>query len=253
MIVFQYMRSALFSLIALPFFTLLVCLVVGVPFLFMRREKFLTLLHFWTRGVSWMERHLLGLTYEIRGAEHLPKSGGFIVAAKHESTYETFKLHAMFHDPAIVLKKELLAIPLWGHYLKKSGVIAIDRSTPERAAVSVRDGAKVVAAQERPIVIFPQGTRVSPEATTKEKPYKAGAFRVYEATGLPVIPLALNSGCFWPKGKLLKKSGVVVFEFLPEMPAGLDRQSFMRALEDALESKSRLLAIEAADGGNRSA
>jgi 1-acyl-sn-glycerol-3-phosphate acyltransferase len=245
MFIFQFLRSLLFSLIFLPAFTLLVCLVIGIPFLFMERKKFLGILRFWVKGVTWMEKYLLGLNYEIRGKENLPSDGSFIVAAKHESTYETFKLHALVDDPAIILKKELLSIPLWGWYLKKSGVIAIDRSTPEKAAVSVRDGAKAVAEAGRPIVIFPQGTRVAFDALPSENPYKAGIYRVYEATGLPVVPMALNSGCFWPKGSILKKPGRVVFEFMPPMPPALDRSGFMAELERRLEAQSAKLAIEA--------
>lgn len=199
----------------------------------------------WARGVVWLERIILGLRYEVRGAEHLPSTGGYIIAAKHQSTYETFKLHVLFNDPAIILKKSLLSVPLWGWYLKKSGVIAIDRSTPEKAILSVKEGAERVAAEGRPLIIFPQGTRVNVGVTSKEKSYKAGIYRIHESTELSVIPMAVNSGVFWPKGSVLKKRGTVVFEFLPPLANGLERKEFMVALEAQLETASDKLAIEA--------
>ena len=240
----QYMRSVLFSFVVLPVFTLFTGVLIGLPFLLMRRSRFLGVIRFWVRGVHFLERYLLGLRYEVRGLEHVPKDGAFIIAAKHQSTYETFKLHLLFDDPAIILKKELLSIPLWGWYLAKSGMIAIDRSTPERAVVSVRDGAVEAVKQGRVLVIFPQGTRVRPHVSTAEKPYKPGVYRVHEATEAPVIPMALNSGVFWPRGSLLKKPGTVVFEFLPPIEAGLERRDFMACLEEALETRSDALAEE---------
>ena len=154
-----------------------------------------------------LEKYILGLTYEVRGQEHLPEQGSYIIAAKHQSSYETFKLHTLFGDPAIVLKKELLRIPLWGMYLKKSDVIAIDRSSPKTAIKSIKDGAQHVKEQGRPIIIFPQGTRVSIDTTAQEKPYKIGIMRLQEATNLPIIPMAINTGYFQPKHKWCKKPG----------------------------------------------
>lgn len=240
----QYIRSALFSFIALPIWTLIIC-VGGAPFLLTPRPVFMRLIRVWAKGVCLMEAVLLNLHYEVRGLDHIPKDGPCIIASKHQSTFETFKIHLLLPDCSIILKKELLSIPLWGWFLSRTGVIAIDRSTPEKAIISVRDGAKAMAAHGRSIVIYPQGTRVRPETTPQQISYKPGVFRVHEATSLPVIPLALNSGCFWPKGSLLKKPGTVVFEFLPALPAGLERRDMMTLLQDTLESQSNALAAEA--------
>lgn len=244
MLALQYVRSAFFSFFVLPFTTLFIC-VLGVPFMFAPRRIFMKLVKFWISVVSFLERHVLGLHYEVRGLEHLPEDGQCIIAAKHQSTYETFKIHSLFKDPAIILKRELLWIPIWGWYMAKSDVIAINRSSPDQAVETIRAGSQRVAAQKRPIILFPQGTRVRPGVGADVKPYKSGVYRIHEYTGLPVIPLATNSGCFWPKGSLLKKPGTVVFEFLPALPHGLERKVFMAELEQRLEEASNTLIKDA--------
>lgn len=194
---------------------------------------------------AFLERNILGLRYEVRGLENLPKDGSYIVAAKHQSAYETLKLHMLFKNPAIILKKELLRIPLWGQYLAKTDVIAIDRSSREAASKSIQDGAIRVKEQGRPIIIFPQGTRVSVDATTGEKPYKVGVARMQEATGLPIIPMAMNAGMFWPRNGFWKSSGTVIFEFLPPIKPGLERAKLMKKLEKEVETASLSLMNEA--------
>ncbi len=212
-----FARSALFNVC---FFILTaVSCVILLPTLIMPRQNFMTVVHWFCVINGWLEKYILGLTYEVRGLENLPKEGSYIIAAKHQSAYETFKLHLLFNDPAIILKQELLKIPLWGKYLEKSDVIAINRSTPKKAIKSIQDGAKRVQKQGRPIIIFPQGTRVRPEIDASQRPYKIGVFRVQEATGLPIIPMALNTGVFYPKNSFLKKPGRVIFEFLPAIPS----------------------------------
>lgn len=240
----QYIRSFIFSYVAVPVLTLSVC-VFGIPFLFAQRKTFMKVIKFWIRSESFLERIILDLHYEVRGLEHLPKDGPFIVAGKHQSTYETFKIHELFADPAIILKQELLSIPLWGQYLQKSGPIAIDRSSPTKATKSIQDGAITVKDEERPIVIFPQGTRVKPGISSDEMRYKPGVARIQEATNLPIIPMAINSGVFWPKGAFLKRSGTVVFEFLPAIEPGLDRKDLLQKIENVLETESTKLELEA--------
>ncbi|MDH5723289.1 MAG: 1-acyl-sn-glycerol-3-phosphate acyltransferase [Alphaproteobacteria bacterium] len=200
--------------------------------------------YFFVGMTSLLEKFILGLTYEVRGIEHLPRQGSFLLAAKHQSAYETFKLHILFNDPAIVLKQELLKIPFWGQYLAKSDVIAIDRSSPKKAIKSLQDGAQRVAKQGRPIIIFPQGTRVKPETTTKEKPYKIGIIRMQESTGLPIIPMALNTGLFYPKHSWCKKPGRVIFEFLPPIDIKEKAGDTLKELETIIESRSNALLEE---------
>ncbi|MBP7721678.1 MAG: 1-acyl-sn-glycerol-3-phosphate acyltransferase [Alphaproteobacteria bacterium] len=236
-------RSILFN-IAFFGVTLAMC-VLYIPLLILPRPLFTGMVRLWIYVVTFLEHTLLGLSYEVRGREHLPKDGAFIVAAKHQSPYETIKLRILLSDPAIILKKELLSIPLWGWYLKKSGVIAIDRGTPERALKSIERGGVQMAEAGRPIVIFVQGTRVRPEETPSDKPYKSGIARIQEATKLPIIPMALNSGLFWPRGGWLKSPGKVVFEFFPPIAPGKHRKELMRELQDKIEAESSKLMNEA--------
>ncbi len=234
-----FIRSTIFNL-CFYLLTAISCILL-LPTLILPNRFFLAVVKGFSYATEFLEKYILGLTYEVRGLEHLPETGAYIIAAKHQSAYETFKLHILFDNPAIVLKKELLRIPLWGKYLAKSDVIAIDRSSPKMAIKSIQDGAKRVAAQGRPIVIFPQGTRVAPDVTAKDKPYKIGIVRMQEATGLPIIPMALNTGVFYPKGAWCKKSGRVVFEFLPPINPSDDASSILNRIEMAVEEKSARL------------
>ncbi len=236
-------RSTLFNL-SFYLVTALACIAM-LPTLILPRSSFMWVVHMWVSLVYLCEKYILGLTYEIRGQEHLPTYGSYIVAAKHQSPYETMKLHMLFGDPAIILKKELLKIPLWGWYLKKSDVIAIDRSSPEEARKSMSEGAKHMMEDLRPIVIFPQGTRVPPGTPLSDMPYKSGLVKIQEDTGLPIIPLAMNSGMFWLKGKWNKSPGKVIFEFLPPIEPGLSKDKIMRSLETQIEKTSDALAAEA--------
>jgi 1-acyl-sn-glycerol-3-phosphate acyltransferase len=239
-----FLRSTLFNILFL-LSTGLAC-VVCLPGLFLPHRQALRIVYLFTGTVYFLERHVLGLDYEVRGREHLPPEGTpFIVAAKHESAYETMKLHIIFRDPAIILKRELLRIPLWGYFLAKSDPIAIDRSKGAAALRQIVEGAKRIGAQGRPLVIFPQGTRVRPHETVAEKPYRAGVARAQQETGMTIVPLALNSGCFWPKGGWLKKPGRVVFEFLPPLPPGGRPSEVMERLEREIESASARLRAEA--------
>ncbi|MFN3700433.1 MAG: 1-acyl-sn-glycerol-3-phosphate acyltransferase [Alphaproteobacteria bacterium] len=242
-----WLRSSLFNL-AFYGVTAIAC-IACLPTLAFPRQALLKIVRIWVGTVFVLEKYILGLRFEIRGLEHLPKDGkSYIIAAKHQSAYETMKLHTLFGDPAIILKQELLKIPLWGAYLKKSDVIAIDRSTPDAAIASIQDGAKRMMSQNRPIVIFPQGTRVRTDQTAQDKPYKIGVMRIQEATGLPIIPLALNSGYFWPRKGWFKRPGTVAFEFLPPIIAASDkaeRGAALKALEAATEEKSEALLKEA--------
>lgn len=233
-----HLRSALFSL-AFPLWTGLCCIVLAFGTL-LPRKRTLAIALMWVRSVAWIERTVLGLDYRVIGTENLPADGSFIVAAKHQSTYETMKIHMILHDPAIVLKKELLRIPIWGRFLTKTGMIPIDRSSGRRAIETMLTAAEHAKAEKRAIVIFPQGTRVPPG---HKRHYKSGVAALYQALGLPIVPMALNSGQFWPKhGR--KRGGIVTFSFLPPIPAGLEPDAVLVTLEERLERETdRLLAL----------
>lgn len=236
-------RSTLFNIF---FFTMTPLMAIcALPTIWMRRERAMFIVHAWVRMVYCLERVFLNLDYEVRGWEHVPPQGtSFLVAAKHQSAYETMKLHMLFGDPAIVLKRELLSIPLWGLFLAKIDPVAIDRGNREQAMKSLLNGVKHVQEQGRPIVIFPQGTRVKTDVSPSEKPYKSGIVRMQDSSGLPIVPMALNTGLFWPKNSLFKRPGKVIFEFFPAIPAGKQTDSLIKDLEQIIETGSNALNAE---------
>ena len=238
-----FIRSTLFNI--LFYGTTAIACVLCLPGLLLPKKQAMWIVKFFVYSVYFFEKYILGLDYEVRGIENLPRQDSYIVAAKHQSPYETLKLNILFNDPAIVLKRELLMIPLWGWFLAKVDPIAINRSKARQSLNQITEGALRVKSQGRPIVIFPQGTRVLPEQTAREKPYKIGVARAAVATSLPIIPMALNSGIFWPRKSWIKKPGKVIFEFLPPVPSGLGIYEIMKDLEIRLEEHSNRLAAEA--------
>lgn len=194
----------------------------------------------WQNGLGLIERYVMGIRYQVVGRKYIPK-GACIIAAKHESVWETCKLHVLFGDPAIVFKEELTRVPIWGWYAKASGMIPIDRGGRTKTLTKMMSAARKASAEGRRIVIFPQGTRVAPHV---RKPYKVGVAALYQELKIPIVPMALNSGLFWPKGKFLKASGKITVEFLPPIAPGLSRSEMMRELENRLETASDRLAKE---------
>ena len=192
------------------------------------RRQMLYVVHLWLRQMAWLENHIGGITYRVVGSAYVP-AGACIIACKHQSAWETLKLHLLFSDPAIVLKEELLNIPLWGWYLRRVGMIPIDRAGYTKALSSMMLAAHKAVAAGRKIVIFPQGTRIAPGVT---KPYKSGVVALYQELNLPIVPMALNSGLFWPKNGFLKKPGTITVEFLPPILPGLPREAMMERLKE---------------------
>ena len=194
--------------------------------------------------IAWIEKHIMGLKLEIRGQENIPAKGSYIIASKHQSAFETLKLPYMksLSYPAIILKKELTRIPLWGWYPLRMGEIAIDRGSAAEALNSIVRGCKDTLDSGRPVIIFPQGTRV---AVGADRPYKAGIAKVYRDIQVPIVPMALNTGVFWGRNAFFKKSGTVIFEFLPTIPPGIPPLQMMKQLEETIEKASDKLVTEA--------
>ncbi|MDE1902016.1 MAG: 1-acyl-sn-glycerol-3-phosphate acyltransferase [Alphaproteobacteria bacterium] len=197
--------------------------------------------YIWLGTVAWVEKYLGGISFRVIGRDNIPK-GACIIAAKHQSEWETFKIHLLVDDPAIVLKQELLNIPVIGWYMKRSGSIPIDRAGRTRTVSAMITAARKAAAEGRPIVIFPEGTRV---AVGETRPYKSGVAALYQDLNVPIVPMALNSGLLWPKNSFFKKPGTITVEFLPPIPPGLPREEMMRRLRDEMEpAAARLLSAE---------
>ena len=213
--------------------------------LLLPRGSMLAVVHCWLDGVAFFERHIGGITYRVIGREYAP-TGAAIIAAKHQSEWETFKLHRLFGDPAIVLKEELLNIPLWGWYVRRAGMIPIDRGGHAKALTKMMKAAHKAADAGRKIVIFPQGTRTPPG---EWRSYKNGVAALYQELNLPVVPMALNSGLFWPKNSFIKKPGTITIEFLPPILPGLPRAEMMEKLKTALEAATDRLVAGVAKAG----
>lgn len=231
-----WIRSVLFNFVFL--FWLVVPSIAFLWVLLLGQKRVFMAILFWQSALAWFERKIVKLDYRIEGLDYVPE-GPCIIAAKHQSAWETCKLNILFENPAIVLKKELTYVPIWGWYAKASGLIPIDRKAGAAALSRMKKAACAAKAQGRKIVIFPQGTRVRPH---HRKPYKVGVAALYQELDLPVVPMAVNSGLFWPKGAFLKKPGTVTIKFLPPIEPGLSRSSFMRQLEEQLELESDQLA-----------
>jgi 1-acyl-sn-glycerol-3-phosphate acyltransferase len=208
--------------------------VLFLPFLLVPERLGRFVPRFWTGGIIALARVLCGIRARVEGAEHLAR-GGALYAMKHQSAFETLYLWRIMPQPVFVLKRELLRIPVVGWYLARTPIIAINRAAGREALPQLLAQARAHLAAGRQVVIFPEGTRVPPG---EKKPYKSGVFALYRETGLPVVPVALNSGLFWGRNAFLKRPGTVTFRFLPAIPPGLEREEFMRLLAERIERAS---------------
>jgi len=229
-----YVRSALFLIwfIAVS----LVLNVVCLPLLVFPRAATVWAANKWARLLLCGLKHIAGLGMEVRGT--VP-NGAVLIAAKHFSMWETIALLALLREPAIVIKRELLWIPLYGWYCLKQGMIPIDRSGGASAIRRMYAAAKRAMNERQPIVIFPEGTRKKPGAPPD---YKPGVAALYSFLRVPCIPMAHNSGLFW-RG-FLRMPGTVVVEFLEPIAPGKSRQEFMTVLETRLEDATNKLLKE---------
>lgn len=187
-----------------------------------------------------LARVFCGIKYEVRGRENI-QNIPVIYASKHQSAWDTLIFLTLLPNVAYVLKKELLRLPFWGWYLWRMKMIAIDRKAGASTIKQlIRDG-KTALAENRPIVIFPEGTRTKPNAAPD---YHSGITAMYSTLGVPVVPIALNSGVYWGKNAFFKKSGTIIIEFLPPIPAGLPKKQFAEQLQNEIESASNRLIID---------
>ena len=232
-------RSLLFNL--LFYVTTTLFLVLGSPLLFAPRRWAMAALGIHGRFELWLLRVIVGTTLEVRGADKLP-AGACLVAAKHQSAWETFGLIPLFRDPALVMKRELFWIPFHGWFSHKFEMIPVDRDKGPSALRRMLREAKKRAADGREIIIFPEGTRRTPGAPPD---YKTGVVLLYEGLGLPCVPVALNSGVFWPRRSLMRRPGTIVVEFLDPIQAGLARTEFLTRLIASIETASARLLAEA--------
>jgi 1-acyl-sn-glycerol-3-phosphate acyltransferase len=235
-----FARSLAFNLFFWLWSTIL--LSVCLPVLLARPSDVFTVGRVWVTVSLAALRVLCGLTHEVRGRENLPQAPA-IYASKHQSAWDTLILALILDCPAVVLKRELLHIPLFGWYLSKAGMVAIDRAGRAQTLKSMVAQAKAHVAEGRPIVIFPEGTRV---AAGEHRAYHPGVYALYKALDLPTVPAALNSGLFWHRKAFIKRPGKIILEVLPPIAPGLERKAFLETLRASIETASDGLIAEAA-------
>jgi 1-acyl-sn-glycerol-3-phosphate acyltransferase len=234
----QAIRSLLFNVAF--YVNLILFLVLGMGFFVTPRTWSIAALKAWASTSLWLLRVIAGTRMEVRGREFIP-DGAALVAGKHQSAWETFALIPLFRDPAIVLKRELIFIPLFGWFIPKFRMIPVERSAGTQALKRMTKAAGEAIAMNRQILIFPEGTRREPEAPPD---YKPGAVALYLKLGQPCVPFALNSGLFWPRRSFLRYPGTIIVEFLPPIEAGLSRREFSARLETAIEGATSRLVQE---------
>jgi 1-acyl-sn-glycerol-3-phosphate acyltransferase len=231
-------RSLLFNI--LFFVTTTLFVVIGSPFLVLPRSWAMAALRVHARFELFLLRVIVGTKIEVRGRDNIPE-GACLVASKHQSAWETFALIPIFRDPALLMKRELFWIPFHGWFSYKFQMIPVDRDKGPSALRRILREAKKRIEGGREIIIFPEGTR---RASGAAPDYKTGIALLYEALRAPCLPVALNSGLFWPRRSVLRRPGTIVVEILPAIPPGLPKDEFLRRLEATIEGASNRLIAE---------
>jgi len=221
------LRSLLFNFFI--YAGIVIVFLIAFPALFLPTKITLMFGKFLGHYVIFIVRIILNTKVEFRGVENIPNNERYFVASAHQSMFETFALQSVLDYPVFILKKELLKIPLFGQYLKKIKSIEIVRDTTTKENLNFFDKvAKIVKNENRPLLIFPQGTRVKAE---ERVPFKKGVGRIYEALNISCVPIALNSGKVWPKNGIIKYPGKITVSFLEPIKPGLNKEEFIKNLE----------------------
>ena len=230
-------RSFLFSLL---FFTgIIIISIIFLPSFFLPRKVVALggrLMGYWT---GFCLNFFLSTKIIIKGTENIIKDEKFFIAASHQSMFETFFLQTLFNSPIFILKKELLQIPIFGWYLKKIGSVSIKRDQIVRDNLGFYDKiSKIMSNSNRPLIIFPQGTRVLPD----ERPlFKKGASRIYQELKIACQPVAINSGYVWPKNGKKKSHKIITVSILTPINAGMGKEEFLQNLESKIYNELNFL------------
>lgn len=231
-------RSIAFNV--LFYLNTIVYLLIALPTFFMPYRAIIAVAKSWGRTNLVLLRAVAGIDYEMRGREKIPP-GPLIVAAKHQSAWETFALLSLFDNPLFIVKRELEWIPIFGWLMIKGRMVPIDRSAGSQALIAMTGRAKAELAAGRQLIIFPEGTRRPANA---EPRYKLGVAHLYAATGMPCLPVALNSGLFWPRRSIRRLPGTVLVEILDPVVPGLDKDVFFKRLQGDIEAATARLIAE---------
>jgi 1-acyl-sn-glycerol-3-phosphate acyltransferase len=230
-------RNFLFSLFF--FIGIIFISLIFLPAIFLPKKIVLfggKIMGYWT---SFCLQFFLSTKIVIKGKENIINNRKFFIAASHQSMFETFFLQTIFNSPVFILKKELLMIPIFGWYLKKIGSISIKRNKVTKENLGFFDDiSKQINSSERPLIIFPQGTRLPPEERT---PFKKGSSRIYEKLKIPCQPIAINSGNTWPKKGAKKIGTILIVSILEPIEPGLEKEVFLKKLENAIYTELNAL------------
>ena len=230
-------RNFLFSIL---FFTGIIFIsIIFLPSFFLPKQVVLIGGKLMGHWASFCLRFVLSVEISIKGKENIINDEKFFIAASHQSMFETFYLQTIFNSPVFILKKELLLIPIFGWYLKKIGSISIKRNKVTKDNLGFfNDISQMIKKSNRPLIIFPQGTRVPPS----ERPsFKKGASRIYEELNITCQPVAINSGYVWPKNGSKYSNKTITISILKPIPEGLSKENFIQVLEKNIYSELHLL------------
>ena len=216
-------------------------LLIGLPTFFMPYRAIIAVARSWGRCNLVLLRLVVGIDYEVRGRENIPR-GAAIAAVKHQSAWETFALVPLFANPVFILKRELQWIPIFGWLTIKGRMIPVNRGGGSQALIAMAERARIELAEGRQLLIFPEGTRRPAGA---EPRYKFGVAHLYATEGVPCVPVALNSGLFWPRRSIRMRPGTVVVEFLAPIAPGLSKDAFFKRLQHDIETATARLIAEA--------
>tara|TARA_A100001015_G_C15035370_1_gene735887 strand:- start:668 stop:1375 length:708 start_codon:yes stop_codon:yes gene_type:complete len=226
----QFLRSLVFNIFL--YIGLVFIFILAVPTLFLPSKFTLFFGRLSANYIVFIMRLILNTKVFFHGIENLKKTEKFFVASAHQSMFETFVLQIPLDGPIFILKKELLRIPLFGSYLRKIGAIEIIRETTTKENLNFLDKVKnKINNEKRPLLIFPQGTRVKPN---EQVPFKKGVGRIYDKLNLPCVPVALDSGKVWPKNSFIKYPGNINVSFLEPIMPGKNKDEFIKEIENKI-------------------
>ena len=222
---------------------LIIWMIVLTPIYFLQpRKQAYWVPKYWARSCHWLMEKIVGTTFTVEGLENIPE-GGYVLAPKHQSFWDTYALLPWLDDPVYILKRELMWIPMFGWYAAKQKMIPVNRGARGKVMAQVMVRAKEEMRNGRQLVIYPEGTRREPGA---EPSYKYGIARIYRDLDVPVVPVAMHAGLFWPRRSLSRYPGHYKIRILPPIQPGLDPDLFFERLVTELEKASDELLVESA-------
>jgi len=210
--------------------------VIQLPCLITRRGA-LGGIRMWARVVMILAKYVAGVSFRAEGKHNIPK-GPCIIAAQHQSSFETYRLFLEVEKPIFVLKRELIFIPFIGWYIQRAGLVPIDRNAGASAMRKMLRAAEAAVKDGAQVLIFPEGTRIAPGV---QAPYRPGVVALYNHCKVPLVPMALNSGYFWGKTRVRKDPGEIVFKYLAPIGPGLGKEELLSTLREKLETAAATL------------